>query len=46
VPLKFTNFMDGRELREAILHEHSGEGTPYEVEVWYNGAVEMYFKGG
>jgi hypothetical protein len=38
--------MDGRELREAILHEHSGEGTPYEVEVWYDGAGEQYFKGG
>jgi hypothetical protein len=34
------NFMDGRELREAVLHEHSGEGTPYEVEVWYDGAGE------
>jgi hypothetical protein len=33
VPLKFTKFMDGRELREAILREHSGGGTPYEVEV-------------
>jgi hypothetical protein len=33
VPLKFTNFMDGQELREAVLREHSGGGTPYEVEV-------------
>jgi hypothetical protein len=46
VPLKFTNFMDGRELREAVLCEHSGGGTPYEVEVWYNGDGEMYFRGG
>jgi hypothetical protein len=46
VPLKFTKFMDGRELREAVLREHSGGGTPYEVEVWYDGADEMYFKGG
>jgi hypothetical protein len=38
--------MDGRELREAILHEHSGGGTPYEVEVWYDGTGEEYFKGG
>jgi hypothetical protein len=38
--------MDGRELREAILREHSGGGTPYEVEVWYNSAGEQYFKGG
>jgi hypothetical protein len=33
LPLKFTKFMDGRELREAVLREHSGGGTPYEVEV-------------
>jgi hypothetical protein len=46
VPLKFTKFMDGRELREAVLREHSGGGTLYEVEVWYDGAGEMYFKGG
>jgi hypothetical protein len=39
-PLKFTKFMDGRELREAVLREHSGGGTPYEVEVWYDGAGE------
>jgi hypothetical protein len=37
LPLKFTNFMDGRELREAVLCEHSGGGIPYEVEVWYDG---------
>jgi hypothetical protein len=46
LPLKFTKFMDGRELREAVLREHSGRGTPYEVEVWYVGAGEQYFKGG
>jgi hypothetical protein len=46
VPLKFTKFMDGWELREAILREHSGGGTPYEVEVWYNSDGEMYFRGG
>jgi hypothetical protein len=46
LPLKFTKFMDGRELREAVLREHSGGGTPYEVEVWYDGAGEQYFKGG
>jgi hypothetical protein len=46
LPLKFTQFMDGRGLREAILREHSGGGTPYEVEVWYDGAGEQYFKGG
>jgi hypothetical protein len=45
LPSKFTNFIDGRELREAVLHEHSGGGTPYEVEVWYDGAGEQFFKG-
>jgi hypothetical protein len=46
LPQKFTQFMDGRELREAILCEHSGGGAPYEVEVWYDGAGEQFFKGG
>jgi hypothetical protein len=46
VPLKFTKFMDGRELCEAILREESGGGTPYEVEVYYDGHGEMYFRGG
>jgi hypothetical protein len=46
LPLKFTQFMDGRELREAILREHSRGGTPYQVEVWYDSAGEQYFKGG
>jgi hypothetical protein len=46
VPLKFTKFMDRRKLREAILCEESGGGTPYEVEVYYDGRGEMYFRGG
>jgi hypothetical protein len=46
VPLKFTKFMDRRELREAILHEQSRGGTSYEVEVYYDGCAEMYFRGG
>jgi hypothetical protein len=46
LPLKFTKFMNGRELREAVLCEHCGGGTPYEVEVWYDGTGEQYFKGG
>jgi hypothetical protein len=37
--------MDGRELREAILREQSGGGTPYEVEVYYDGCGKMYFRG-
>jgi hypothetical protein len=46
VPLKFTQFMDERELHEAILREESGGETPYEVEVYYDGNGEMYFRGG
>jgi hypothetical protein len=38
--------MDGRELREVVLHEHTGGGTPYEVEVWYDDASEQFLKGG
>jgi hypothetical protein len=45
LPLNFTKFMDGRELREAVLREQSGGGTPYKVEVWYDSASEQYFKG-
>jgi hypothetical protein len=46
LPLNFTKFMDGRELREAVLHEQSGSGTSYEVEVWYDGDGEQYLRGG
>jgi hypothetical protein len=46
VLLKFIKFVDGRELREAILHKQSGGGTPYEVEVYYDGCGDMYFRGG
>jgi hypothetical protein len=46
LPLKFTEFMDGRELREAILREVSSDGPPYEVEVYYDGEGDMFFKGG
>jgi hypothetical protein len=46
LPLNFTMFMDGRELQEVVLCEQSSGGTPYEVEVWYDGAGEQYFKGG
>jgi hypothetical protein len=46
LPLNFTKFMDGRELREAVLCEQSGDGIPYEVEVWYDGDGEQYFRGG
>jgi hypothetical protein len=46
LPLDFTKFMDGRELREAVLCEQSGGGIPYEVEVWYDGHGKQYFRGG
>jgi hypothetical protein len=46
VTLKFTKFMDGQELHEAILQEESGQGPPYEVEVYYDGDGEMFFRGG
>jgi hypothetical protein len=46
LPLKFMKFMDGRELREALLRAYSGGGAPYEVEVWYDSAGEQFFKGG
>jgi hypothetical protein len=46
VPLKFTKFMDGQELCEAILREESGEGSPYEVDVYYDVNGEMFFRGG
>jgi hypothetical protein len=38
--------MDGQELHEAILPEESGEGSSYEVEVYYDGNGEMFFRGG
>jgi hypothetical protein len=37
--------MGAQELREAILREESGQGSPYEVEVYYDGAGEMFFRG-
>jgi hypothetical protein len=46
LPLDFTKFMDGRELREAVHREKSGSGIPYEVEVWYDGNGEQYMRGG
>jgi hypothetical protein len=37
--------MDGQELHEAILPEESSEGSSYEVEVYYDGNGEMFFRG-
>jgi hypothetical protein len=38
--------MDGKELREAILREESGEGYPYKVEVYYDDNGDLFFRGG
>jgi hypothetical protein len=38
LPLNFTKFMDGRELREDVLREHSGGGIPYE---WKSGTTAL-----
>jgi hypothetical protein len=46
LPVKFTKFMDGRELRKAILREVSSNGSPYEVEVYYDGEGDLFFWGG
>jgi hypothetical protein len=46
LPLKFTKFMEGRELREAILREVSSDGPPYQVHVYYSDQGDMFFKGG
>jgi hypothetical protein len=46
LPLKFTEFMDRRELHEAILREESSDGPPYEVEVYYDGQGDVFFRGG
>jgi hypothetical protein len=46
LPMKFTEFMEGHELREAILHEISSGGPPYELEVYYDGNGDAFFRGG
>jgi hypothetical protein len=38
--------MEGRELREAVLRETSCGGPLYELEVYYNGNGDAFFKGG
>jgi hypothetical protein len=45
LPAKFTEFMDGSELREVVLHESSGGGPPYELEVYYDGNSDAFFRG-
>jgi hypothetical protein len=43
LPLKFTEFVEGRELREAILREVSSDGQSYEVEVYYDDNGDTFF---
>jgi hypothetical protein len=42
----FSFFLLSLVLNVAILREESGEGSPYEVEVYYDGDGEMFFMGG
>jgi hypothetical protein len=46
LPLKFIEFMNERELREAVLRETSNGGPPYELEVYYDGKGDAFFRGG
>jgi hypothetical protein len=46
LPLKFTEFMEGCEVREAVLRETSSGGPPYELEVYYDGNGDAFFRGG
>jgi hypothetical protein len=46
LPLKFMEFMDGRELREDVLQEVSSDRPPYELEVHYDGQGDVFCKGG
>jgi hypothetical protein len=38
--------MDDHEISEAIIQEISSGGQPYELEVYYDGQGNVYFKGG
>jgi hypothetical protein len=38
--------MEGRELRKDVLHESSGGGPPFELEVYYDGNGDAFFRGG
>jgi hypothetical protein len=43
LPMKFTEFMEGRELREAVLRETSSGELPYELEVYYDGNGDAFY---
>jgi hypothetical protein len=38
--------MESRELPEAVLQETSSGGPPYELEVYYDGNSDVFFRGG
>jgi hypothetical protein len=46
LPTKFIEFMEGHELRKAVLRESSGGGPPYELEVYYDDNGDAFFRGG
>jgi hypothetical protein len=46
LPTKFTEFMERRELCKVVLHESSSGGPPYELEVYYDGNGDAFFRGG
>jgi hypothetical protein len=46
LPAKFTEFMEGHELHKAVLRESSGGGPPYELESYYDGNGDSFFRGG
>jgi hypothetical protein len=46
LPLKFMEFMNGHELRVAILWETSSGGLPYELDAYHDGKGDAFFRGG
>jgi hypothetical protein len=46
LPTKFTEFMEGHELLEAVFRESSSGGPPYELDVYYDGNGDAFFRGG
>jgi hypothetical protein len=46
LPLKFTEFVEGRELRETVLRETSSGEPLYELEVYYDDNGDAFFRGG
>jgi hypothetical protein len=38
--------MEGREFHKVVLRETSSSGPPYELEVYYDGNGDAFFRGG